>query len=88
MYNVNYGASSNNENEDGEEGKSESAILDKLLSNPSAQADILSGSTSKYDWMQNGREVEVYVHLEPDITRKEVKCNIEKDNLTVEVRGN
>ena len=71
----------------GEGGKSDPAILEKLLSNPSANADILSGSNDKYDWIQNGREVEVYVHLEPDVTRKEVKCTIEKDSLTVEVRG-
>ena len=64
------------------------AILEKLLANPSAQADILAGSNDKYDWTQNGREVEEYVHLEPDVTRKEVKCTIEKDSLSIEVRGN
>jgi hypothetical protein len=73
---------------DPDEGKkSDPAILEKLLANPSAKADILSGSNDKYDWIQNGNEVEVYVHLEPDVSRKEVKCIIEKDSLTVEVRG-
>lgn len=72
---------------DGSESRQDPAILEKLLANPSAQADILAGSNDKYDWTQNGREVEVYVHLDPDVTRKEVKCTIEKDSLSIEVRG-
>ena len=71
---------------EGEE-KSDPALLEKLLARPSAQQDVLAGSNDKYDWTQNGREVEVYVHLEGDVTRKEVKCSIEKDSLFIEVRG-
>jgi hypothetical protein len=67
--------------------KSDPAILEKLLANPSAQQDILAGSNDKYDWTQNGHEVEVYVHLDADVSRKEVKCSIEKDSLSIEVRG-
>lgn len=84
MDNVNFSASDNID-EGGD--KSDPALLEKLLSNPSPNADFLAGSTDKYDWTQNGREVEVYVHLEPSITRKEVKCTIEKDSLSIEVRG-
>ena len=79
MDDVDYGSLANE--------KSDPAILENLLSNPSANADILSGSNDKYDWVQNGREVEVYIHLEPDVGRKEVKCIIQKDSLSVEVRG-
>lgn len=82
-YDIDYGAPES----DDERKEGDSAILEKLLANPSAQQDILAGSNDKYDWTQNRTEVEVYVHLEADVTRKEVKCTIEKDSLSVEVRG-
>jgi hypothetical protein len=70
-----------------EEGEAlDTSTFDKLLSG-GKKSDILSGTTDKYDWMQNDKEIEVYVRVDSSVKGKEVKCIIEAHKLVVAVRG-
>lgn len=64
----------------------DTSAFDKLLSR-GKNSDILSGATDKYNWMQNDKEVEVYLKVDCSVKGKEVKCLIESNKLVVSVRG-
>jgi len=55
-----------------------SQLLDK-----SKDKDYLNGTTSKYSWLQNEREIEITVPIAGSISRKELKCVFNPGSLTL-----
>ena len=76
---------SKTESEDGEK-EFDQAAIEKIFS-PSSSVDTLGGSTDRYEWNQNEKEVEIYIPVTASTSGKDVKCKIQNERLFVSVSG-
>jgi hypothetical protein len=80
-----YGSNTDESEVDGEK-EFDQAAIEKILS-PGSTTDTLGGSTDRYDWHQNEKEVEIYIPVAASTTGKDVKCKIQSEKLFVSVAG-
>ena len=49
--------------------------------------DILSGQTERYEWLQNAKEIDMYIPLDETAKSRDISCKITASALTVAVKG-
>ncbi len=62
--------------------------LSQMILDSGKTQDYLYGCTNKYTWSQNETEIELLLPVSEEISKKNVKCNIKANKLTLVINEN